>query len=274
MDELLISARISEPSLQSRASASEVSSYKTSSYEIDSPQEVLEALRNKPDLSSLRAVIKYLEGTQDGRFNIKIPSAMTTQILNLLVNDVLPTYWPQLTEDRSLKALQASILDVLRNIPAVGAIHTRLRALIKPIELPTEPGVGKMSSSNVSALLDILQMVLIPDDFVTRIWKAIQSLSSKDSYKLSLWRDFISRLSNGVLVSVAAEAESVLVRSNDITHGSSWVASGNDFARWTARNISHLLLSAALTSPDAKSASEYLGKTLSLGYTGACTGMD
>jgi telomere length regulation protein len=274
MDELLTPVRVSKPSSQSRASASEGSSNKTSSRKVDSHQEVLEALRSQPDLSSLRAVVRYLEGTGDGRFNIKIPSALTTQILNLLVNDVLPTYWAQLTEDRSLKALLASILDILRSIPAMGAIQTRLKALIKTTERPTEPGEGKFSASNVSALLDLFQMVLIPDDFVTRMWEAIQSIFSEDSYKLSLWRDFISRLSSGVLVSVAAEAESVLMRSNNMTYSGSWVASGNSFARWTARNISHLLLSADLTSPEATSASEYLGKTLSLGYTGVCIRMD
>ena len=257
------------PFLVLEVSTRDVSTRKTST--LASPSDVLDALKNSPDLAALQAAVDYLSENKE-TLNIKSPSATTTRILLSFINDVVPSYWSQLSEDPSLAALRQSIIEILRSIPAVGSILFRLKSLITAYETPREIDI-KFSGSTSSCLLSLLQIILEPDDFVAQVWKDVQTFKpqsggSASTYRIMLWKDFVAMISSGRIISVSANVETVLQKSGD-TIDSSWTSNGNRYTQWLARNLIQLLVNAdGQPSNNSKPASELLSKALSLGYSG------
>ena len=67
-----------------------------------SPTEALEILRSEPDYETLISVLDFLsEGTPD--FNITSPSTHASQLVHVLVTDIVPHYWSILQESDNLQ---------------------------------------------------------------------------------------------------------------------------------------------------------------------------
>ncbi|KAF2674219.1 hypothetical protein BT63DRAFT_419524 [Microthyrium microscopicum] len=219
---------------------------------MNSPEDVIQAFKNEPDLKTLKSALRYLR-----TWKLSFPSPLSTQILVLFINDVLPNYWAQLSNDSSEQESIDSIQQLLRNVPAIGAIITRLKALGST----GQPTAGKQSflQTRTTCAVQMLELALDGDHVIATIWEDMQTFDLKALQKDMLWSQFISIVASGKIVSTVSEAE---VNLNQLggSKSQSWLGSGRDYSLWIARNISNLV-----SSP--KAAAPLLSKSFSLGYT-------
>jgi telomere length regulation protein len=220
------------------------------SINIKDHRSLLEALKNEPDLATYQAAIKYIQNDKD--LNIKIPSSKVTPILQLLVQDVIPNYWEQLVSDSSLQKLLYQTVFCLKSLPALGAIIARLKALAKSKES------NSYIDTQAVSLIQLLERIF-DNDLFSQIWNEINKCDASLTQKTLLWKEFITIVAGGKVISTAAEIEANLQKSTS-KHLETWLANGSKYALWLATRLPSI--------PLEKSA-QVLAKSLSLGYTGS-----
>jgi telomere length regulation protein len=224
----------------------------------------LDVLRNQPDLGSLQAIVDYLE--QDKEFDVKIPSSRATPIVQALVYDVIPNYWMQLLDDRPLKKLLDSIIECLRSLPALGAIISRLKALLSAQGIKGQASQSSFLQSQSICLIQLCERICEGNPFVADVWDCVHSHNGTALQKKLLWREFVALISSGKIISSISESEVHLNEDSNYIHRS-WLANGVEYSKWLARNIGTLASLTGKLSTIEYSA-QLLGRCLSLGYNG------
>lgn len=225
---------------------------------IDSVETALKALKNQPSHETVTSILQFLSGPNA---SLIIPEPAYASIAHELVSNTLPNYWSILKGHSHDTRIVAKIL---RNPTGLGHLLTRLRALVADDRQQKVPGSTQNGSAFIEDTLNVLDRVLSGDDVCLSVWKEIQAFAKNDIQKKLMWKEFLSQVASGRVLSVKAEAEDVL-RAKGTERS---VASGNDYADWLGRNVVYMLdtgkegetLSAALV--------ELTSKILSLGYTG------
>lgn len=249
--------------------------YPDTNWKLDSSEAALDILSAKPDLKQLTRVLHWLDhkGAEDANFNIKIPGPKATQIINVLVNATVPDYWATLNGQQKSVHLnsQRLLLRCLSSVAGIGAITTRLRSLVTS----SRDGGDRKSISEadrsepMTDLLELLQNIIGKDTFIQSIWTDISILIPKLSKKSLLWKELISLLATGRLLSVAAEANEVLNKGSSSIRNESWIGNGKEYTSWLGRNVGALAIHLKEEDVEAwKEAARLLGKGLTLGYTG------
>jgi telomere length regulation protein len=226
-------------------------------------KDVQELLKNQPDIQSLQAAIEYL--LQNHEVDIKVPSSRITPIIQTLVSDVIPNYWQQLLDDETLGDLLKAVVDCLRSLPALGAIISRIKALI--VATDTDGGVGKRSfiESQIVCLIQLLEKVCIGNSLISIIWEHNITSTASNLQKSLCWKEFVSLLCGGKIIAVVSEAE-VKLDSTVSLSPKSWLANGTEYSRWLARNIE--CLSGHEKRKSLEESSQLLGRSLGIGYAG------
>ena len=242
-------------------------------------EDATKALQSKPDINFLAKILQWLfrTNTPGSTFSIKIPGPQAAQVINVLVNETVPDYWDVLKNDDSAVSAKTRrlLLGCLTSLAGIGALVTRLRSLItqrKHTGEKTAPTLKHKTSNGLQPLLDmmdILETILQNDNAITGIWKDLHSLVTKPVQLTLLWKELISIISTGKLLSVVAEANDVLNSASCNVGDGSWLGDGRQYALWLGRNISFMIGSDQGDSTGrTKEAAKLFSKALTLGYTG------
>ena len=240
-------------------------------FAIKSPEHALEALRSKPDYETLGRTLRWLNRTarEVDDFNIKKPGPKAAQIIFTLINDIVPDYWESLSGEGG--KYTNLLVQCLTSIAAIGAITSRLRlllGLLKDVQKPAQ--VTSASKTHpLETLLSVLKTILAKDDFLTDIWHNIDGYNLPSSQKSLQWKEFVSLVASGKVLSVASEVNHALGELSPSIEAGSWVGDGSQYAAWLGRCTQHAVK--ALKDDDVeaqKALSQLLSKGLTLGYTG------
>ena len=240
-------------------------------FAIKSPEDVLEALKAKPDYATLSRALRWLNRplTHDDEFNIKSPGPKATQIIFTLVNDTVPDYWETLRSEGGHE--KGLLVQCLRNVAGIGAITSRLRfllTLLKDIQKPA-PVTSVSKAQPVEILLNFLETVLASEEIITVIWRDIEDCNLPSFQKSLQWKEFSSLMASGKVLSTASEASLAVGDLSSSVNNTYWISDGSQYVAWLGRCIQHT--SKALTDGDVegqRALSQLLSKGLTLGYTG------
>jgi telomere length regulation protein len=223
---------------------------------VDSAESTLDALKNQPDSNTLSSILKFLSRPKT---SLLTPEPVYASIAHQLVSDTLPNYW-RVLEQRPSWAPDANVLPrILRNPTGIGHLITRLRSLI----------TGSRQGNTSELIADVLGVLDRVFDTNTSylVWRDIQAFGKNDVQKKLMWKEYIVQVGSGRLVSVVAEAEDVL-KGQTSDREASWIADGNRFADFLARNIVNMLQRGGENAECLAAAVELCSKVLGLGYTG------
>jgi telomere length regulation protein len=225
--------------------------------EIDSTKSLLDALKSQPSQETVTNALIYM--TSDG-FSLLLPDPLNASIAHQLVNDTIPHYWRPL--HKSPQARQ--FCRILRNPTGIGHMITRLRSLISDTRQKKAPGEERDSAIHVEDLLDVLEGTLKEDDTSIKVLQDVQKNGKSAMQKKLIWREYLSQIASGRIVSIVAEAEDA-TKAQSTSRSSSWLADGSKFAAWLGRNIAYLMRE---TEQNDEAVVEICSKALTLGYTG------
>lgn len=241
-----------EPSLQEVKSLSI-----QDAVDINSTKSLLEALKSQPSQDTVTNAMRYM--TSDG-FSLLLPDPLNASIAHQLVNDTIPHYWRPLR-----KSPQGRLFcKILRSPTGIGHMITRLRSLITDTRQKKAPGEERDSATHVEDLLDVLEGTLKEDDTSSKVLHDVQKNGKSAVQKKLIWREYLSQIASGRIVSIVAEAEDG-INSISTSRPRSWLANGGNFAAWLGRNIAYLMRE---TNQSEEAVVDICSKALTLGYTG------
>jgi telomere length regulation protein len=218
-----------------------------------SASDVLDSLRNNPSQDTVVQSLHLL----DTKFDFRKPSAVSSQITKVLLETTLPDFWHVLS-----KKERVLLAKCLASLTGLGGITARLKVLA-PLARDREAQVCR---ENLGNILVLLQMVLGRKGFIYETWTLVEM--EPEIKRHILWRELTALVAGGRLLSVAAEAESVLGR---LSNGQQerWVGDGKMFALWLGREIAEASLRVDLMEDTGwKAQSLLLTASFRLGYSG------
>lgn len=281
MDELLVPLKTttklrSSPggNVESRFLDSKQKSPKLSRGEIKSPEHALEILRSRPQQENIRAVLKWLHPgkcSNDG-FNVHGQTLQASQIIHTLVNDVLPDYWSHyhLEQNEQSRATMDTMILILSNVSGISMLTSRLKTLIRRKEAPEE-NRSIRDSGQAEALTNsmvMLESILKPKDVVYTIWSRLCDTSDL-ARRWLLWKELVTLLGSGRVLSTASEAEAILEKSSDQIRNRSRLSDGSEYCFWLGCNLNRMLVLPRVDEDNARKASvQMLERALTLGHVG------
>ena len=257
MDELLtpvITKKSTKPAASQKNSISTAISRHVNDFD-----DALVILTDSPTAAELSQVVFFLRtGSHD-------QDVKAVQAANVIVTEIIPDWWPSIKRDQDLDDLKASLLDYLCDITCLGRLVSRLKLLT--LQVKSASVADHVEPLDV--FVDVLREVLNAEDTISKLYSRCVLVSSAGG-RAAAWREIISLLASGRIISIVAEAEDLISR-NAKGSKSSWISQGALYCRWLAHNIS-----APLVDKHAKDDSviglpelaTLLGKALMLGYQG------
>ena len=242
---------------------------------LNSPENALDILKSKPDHQELDRVLRWLKSTVSHHegFNNKVPGPKASEIVYILISNIIPIYW--VTKHDSTVSDQSRrknlLVYCLSSVAGLGAIVSRLRLLLSQLKDPQSQSdvSGIRKTKPVELLLDVLEAILGNNGFILSIWNDINTWILQPSKKSLQWKEFISIVASGKLLSIASEATAILNNLELNIGASSWVGDGHHYAAWLGSNVQHMLgASPAGNLEGLKMLSQLLKKALTLGYIG------
>lgn len=240
-------------------------------FAINRPENALEALRSKPDYATLGRTLRWLNRkvNQADDFNIKKPGPKSAQIIFTLVNDIVPDYWDILSGEGAKKT--NPLIQCLSSVAGIGAIISRLRLLLGQLRDVRKPvQVTNASKTHpVEILLGVLETILANEGFLTAIKHDIEGYNLPSSQKSLQWKEFVSLIASGKVLSIASEANLTLDELSPSIKAGSWVGDGSQYATWLGKCMQHAVKTVKDDDVEGQKAlSQLLSKGLTLGYTG------
>lgn len=240
-----------------------------------SSQQVIQILKSHPSSEELAATLACLDPFNKTQkiheLDIRIPSPTTAQILQVLVSTTIPDHWTHLNgKDSKTKdaKCRAALLRCLSSIAGLGSIVAQLRSLIASSRAAAHKADGSRNHLITRDLLSVLAALLEPKDFLYRILANISSPNETRTRQQVAWREFVSLVAAGKILSTAAEALAVTNLSEDVP-SFSWIGDGPRYASWLGENIAQLASNIKPQNIDDWTALALLtGRALSLGYAG------
>lgn len=242
-----------------------------------SADHILGVLKSKPDRDELFQVLTILDPSNNKittkQFDIRLPSPTTAQILQVLVNTTIPDHWVSLkAKAKDIKSrdakVRAALLRCLCSVAGVSSLVAQLRSLISDSRSPSQNAEGSSSHIQIKDILGVLNTLLKPNDFLLRLYTDISSIYDNNTKKQVAWREFVSLIAASRVLSITAEALTIVMEPSDPS-SFSWVGEGPPYASWLGHNISCMASKIDPDSPsDWKAAASLTSRALSLGYTG------
>ena len=243
---------------------------------LSTPEDALRSLQSQPDVDLLAQILNWLftPNVIEECINIKLPGPKSALIINALVNDIVPSYWETLKESDSPfhTRIRSLLLKSLASIAGIGALISRLRFLVgsrKSNNAQTRiQRLAVEDDQSIRIVIDVLQSILEDNSAVLRIWKGIQLSNLKGSQRGLLWKELISVVATGRLLSAVAQANTVLNENSSSIEEGSWLGDGRLFSAWLGRSISYMISSREtdFSSEGIKEVTTLLSKAMTLGY--------
>lgn len=208
---------------------------------IKSPEEALEALKSKPGFDLLTHVLRWLDdtATSNDKFNIKVPGPKSAQILFILAANIVPDYWVILKDPAHAK-YKKLLERCLGSISGISVLTARLRLLLGECE--TKDFDKKRSSSPIQDLLALLENLLREHNVIECLWIDTSKLIPNPSQQVLAWKEVVSLLAGGRLLSVVAEANRFLSEVSIEVGDGSWLGNGAIYSVWLGRNVVYMLM--------------------------------
>ncbi|KAE8379877.1 telomere length regulation protein-domain-containing protein [Aspergillus bertholletiae] len=237
---------------------------------------ILALLKSKPDRAALSGVFKVLDPSNRSvtpkDFDIRVPSPMAAQILNVLSTITAPDHWTSLnarskgstSEDNKLRA---ALLRCFSSVSGISCLVTQLRSLIAAARSSSQQAKASGSQIQIRDILTILSALLKPKDLILRIYIDIEALYNNVSQKQVAWREFLTLIAASKILSATAEALT-LTGDFDGLSTISWIGDGPQYTSWLGTSICHMVSKLDFDNQDAwKAVASLTGRALSLGYT-------
>ncbi|KAI4631649.1 uncharacterized protein J4E87_002355 [Alternaria ethzedia] len=227
---------------------------------INSTESALEALKSQPSRNTVNAVLSYL--TTEG-FSLILPEPLNASIAHQLINDTIPNYWRTIKDADEVSKLEK----ILRNPTCLGHLNTRLRSLVADSHQKKAPGEARNTAEHIADALQVLSLVLSRDETSHLVLQDVLAFGKTPIQRKLIWREYITQVASGRLLSMAAEAEDVLKKSDEAHQDANWVADGKQYAAWLGRNIAVSLERNSNNEEYLAAIVELCSKSLGLGYT-------
>ncbi|KAH7269784.1 telomere length regulation protein-domain-containing protein [Fusarium redolens] len=209
--------------------------------------EIIDALKNQPDYDTLISILKFLNSPKpaSGNFSFSTPSPKSASIVHLLVSEIASNYWTLLlegnieddTKGRTALPRDADLfLSCLRSLTGLNALITQIRALIQESRLGGKEEKRADLSINAGISLSVLSSILGRDGSISTIWSSSTKGVSNAALQRVQCQKLGSILTNGQIVSIAAEALEVMGRDR-IDDEAHWIADGLQYSRWLGNAI-------------------------------------
>ena len=243
-------------------------------FAIKSPEDVLEALRSRPDYATLSRALRWLNRSiaHNDDFNVKKPGPKAAQIVFTLVNDIVPDYWDILRGEGGQE--KGLLVQCLRSVAGIGAITSRLRLLLAVLKDSQKPVQVTLVSKTqpVEVLLNVLETILAKEDMITVIWHDIENCNLPSPQNFLQWKEFSSLVASGKVLSIASEANLTIGDLTSSIKDWCWIGDGSKYATWLGKCMQHSLKTVKDDDMERQKAlSQLLSKGLTLGYTGLHT---
>ncbi|CEO60321.1 hypothetical protein PMG11_04953 [Penicillium brasilianum] len=237
-------------------------------------EQLVQTLKSHPGNDELAAALATLDPFSKSRkiqdLDIRIPSPTTAQILQILVTTTIPDHWSFLNgkESKAKDAkCRAALLRCLSSIAGLGSLVAQLRTLIANSRAAAQKAEGSSSHLMILDLLSVLAALLEPKDFLSRIYTDISSIYENRTRQQVAWREFVSLVAAGKILSTAAEALTVANTSARVS-SVSWIGDGPRYASWLGGNITNLASKISAGDESHWTSLAFLtGRALSLGYS-------
>ncbi|KAL4868684.1 hypothetical protein BDV12DRAFT_95040 [Aspergillus spectabilis] len=248
-----------------------------SSPDPSSPVHYLSILKSNPSQNELQQAVLALDPFKNGGVtaaasDIRVPGPASAQVLNALVTITIPDHWESINAGSKSSItgnikLRAALLRCLSSVPGISCLVTQLRSLIAQARASSQQADASGSGLRLRNILEVLSALLEPTDLISRLYADIDTVYNNATQKQVAWKELISQLAAGRVLSVSAEAIS-LAGGPDIPSKTSWVGTGSQYAPWLGANICHM--ASKLSVGDKahwKALASLTGRALSLGYT-------
>lgn len=125
--------------------------------------------------------------------------------------------------------------------------------------------VAKLRSLLAEAKADLQRIQGLQNslsDALAGLWESpeVVQISQSDRY----WRELVTLVTSGKILSVAAQADQALSAGTAI-HVKRWTGDGNEYARWLGRGAAELAIGKRVS---IEAVADLIGKSFSLGHTG------
>lgn len=280
MDELLVPLKTtkarSDPgnNVEYYPSDPKQESFKSGHGEITSAEHALEILRCRPQQESFCAVLKWLHPNNSGStgFDIHSQTLQASQIIHTLVNDVLPDYWDifwkETTENN--RRTRDTIILILSNVSGVSILNSRLKVLITEKEASggNQSVRDSAQAETLKNTMLLLEFILEPQDFVSTIWSRLCH-SSESAHRWLSWKELVTLLGNGRILSTASEADAILEKSSDSIKERSKLSDGSRYCLWLGSSLNRMLVLSSTDKNDGRKACiQMFERALTLGHVG------
>ena len=225
------------------------------------PNDALGFLRSQ---SSLGQVLATLSQLRHGRFaevdfSLHEPGPLQAQLINSVLNTVLPDFWPVLRERQD-----DDLTGSLQNVSGFNAVITRVKLLV------SHYGKDEKDWQAVKDLIEVVERLFRGPGVFASIWQGLQGGAIDNVRRDLAWKEFVSLMGSGKVIAVVAQAEDILNGGESRGKRSCWLSNGTEYAAWLGMNITNLATIGSnfdISPRDgATAASQVLIKALNLGY--------
>ncbi|KAJ4119683.1 telomere binding protein [Fusarium oxysporum] len=238
--------------------------------------EIIDALKSQPGYDTLISVLNFLNNPKSAssNFSFSTPNPKTASIIHLLVSEIASNYWTLLLEGNieddakgktELPRDADLFLGCLRSLTGLNAVITQLRVLIQESRLGGKEEKRVDLSINAGILLSILSSIIGSARSIPTMWSSSTKGISNAALQRVQCQKLASILTNGQIVSIAAEALEAMGR-DQVDDGVHWIADGLRYSRWVGNAIVSWVHSSP--EPDGMTfACELFQKSLSLHHS-------
>lgn len=208
-----------------------------------SSDQILDVLKSQPDRETLSAIIAALDPYNASRktnVDIRLPGPATAQILQVLVSTTIPNHWASLEGKKKDAKFQAALLRCISSVAGLGSLVTQLRSLIASARASAQQAEGSSSHLAIRDLLSVFAALLEPKDLLLRLHSDISELCGNQPQRQVAWRELVSLIAGGKILSTAAEAFHI-ISGSEPSSLVAWITEGNSYTRWIGGNIAELM---------------------------------
>ncbi|KAK5721122.1 telomere binding protein [Elasticomyces elasticus] len=233
-----------------------IPSSKPERIDVTTPQEALRVLRSQPGTTVLLATL---------HFHLAAPGPLQAQIVNSIVSDIVPAFWP--TFDRNDRLL---LIRCLRNTTGINGLLAKLRTSSGSSGI--EKGKARPQHAyTIEVISQVLDGHLLVRDVLLDLHNAVPDRTRHYVAR----KELVTLLGSGKVISIIAQAEDAVQPSVGGSAGpNSWLARGSSYATWLGSNIASLFHQTHDNSGETYEqlmsySGQLLAKSLTLGYASA-----
>lgn len=231
---------------------------------VSSSEQALHILKTQHDGDAVEAVARFLyDGIQKKHdFNVQVPSPEAAQIVNLLVNDVIPDLWPVLKNDRPEdRMLQRHLLLCMSSPAGIGALLARLQHLVDTSSV-NKPGFDGHDAFRDA--ISFFNALAKPGKLLGTLLTQTQTMDKVTA--TGVWREITSLFAGSKILNVLQYAAAIPKLYVFLEH---WMLNPEDFVGWIGSNIVHAAMNIFPPSKDVfAQLAEVLHRAMSLGHSG------